>query len=42
MTITATFTVFRHKCREVDLAPTIGVSLVIVILALVGATTFGV
>ena len=41
MTITATFTVFRHNPREMDLAPAIGVSLVIVI-ALVGATTFGV
>jgi hypothetical protein len=41
MAITATFAVFRHKCHEVGPTPAIGVSLVIVI-ALVGATTLGV
>lgn len=41
-TITATFNLFGHQCREVDLTPLLGVSAIALTFFLVGKTTMGV
>lgn len=42
MQITATFTLFGYKTREVDLTPILGVSIIVIVIFLVGKTTMGV
>lgn len=39
MQITATFSIFGYRTREIDLTPLVGIGLVVTIALLLGATT---